>query len=106
MTPCDFIDLILDPYQSQLVKFWPDEKIDLIEWHQQELFNAYKKEPSSKLLIDKQDHTTFFNTRWDDLKGHFEHLRMFSGGLATTFTNTTSVESDFNILKWEKDDFR
>jgi len=59
---------------GKLAKFWPDEKIDLIEGHQQELFNAYKREPNSKLLIDKQDHTTFFNTGWDDLKGRFEHL--------------------------------
>jgi hypothetical protein len=62
MAPCDFINLVLDPYQNQLVKFWLDEKIDLIERHQQELFNAYKREPISKLFIDKQDHTTFFNT--------------------------------------------
>ncbi len=106
MAPCDFIDSILDPYRSQLAKFWPDEKIDLIERHQQELFNAYKREPGSKLLIDKHDHTTFFNTGWDDLKGRFEHLRMFCGGLANAFANITSVESYFSILKWEKDDFR
>ncbi len=31
MAPCDFIDSILDPYRSQLAKFWPDDKIDLIE---------------------------------------------------------------------------
>ncbi len=55
MALCDFIDSVFDPYRSQLTKFWPDEKIDLIERHQQELFNAYKREPGSKLLIDKQD---------------------------------------------------
>ncbi|CAM6012093.1 unnamed protein product [Sphagnum balticum] len=53
MAPCDFIDSVLNPYRSQLAKFWFDEKIDFIERHQQELFNAYKKEPGSKLLIDK-----------------------------------------------------
>jgi hypothetical protein len=53
MALCNFIDSILDPYRSQLAKFWHDEKIDLIERHQQELFNAYKREPGSKLLIDK-----------------------------------------------------
>jgi hypothetical protein len=105
MAPCDFIDSILDPYGSQLAKFWPDEKIDLIERHQQELFYAYKREPNSKLLIDKQDHTTLFNTGWDDLKGHFEHLRMFCDGLANALANTTSVELDFSILKWEEYDF-
>ena len=31
---------------------------------------------------------------------------MFCGGLGSAFANTTSVESEFNILKWEKDDFR
>jgi hypothetical protein len=106
MAPCDFINSVLDPYRSQLAKFWPDEKIDLIERHQQEFFNANKREPGSKLFIDKHDHTMFFNTRWDDLKECFEHLRMFYDGLANAFTNIISVESDFSILKWEKDDFR
>ena len=31
---------------------------------------------------------------------------MFCGGLANAFANTTSVESDSSIMKWEKDDFR
>jgi hypothetical protein len=31
---------------------------------------------------------------------------MFCGGLANAFTNITSVESYFSILKWEKNDFR
>jgi hypothetical protein len=40
------------------------------------------------------------------MKGRFEHLRMFCGGLANAFANTTSIESDFNIMKWGKNDFR
>ena len=82
MAPCSFFDFVLNPYISQLAKFWPDEKIDLIERHQQELVNAYKRESGSKLLIDKQDHIMFFNTGWDDLKGRFEYLRMFCIELA------------------------
>ena len=31
---------------------------------------------------------------------------MLCGGLGSAFANTASVESDFNILKWEKDDFQ
>jgi hypothetical protein len=61
-----------------------------------------KGNPGSKLLIDKLDHSIVFNMGWDDLKGHFEHLRMLCGGLANAFSNTTSVELDFSILKWEK----
>jgi len=105
MAPCNFINSLLDPYGSQLAKLWPNEKIDFIKQHQQELFYAYKREPNSKLLIDKHDHTTFFNMGWDDLKGRFEHLRMFCSGLANAFANATSIELDFNILKWEKGDF-
>jgi hypothetical protein len=35
-----------------------------------------------------------------------ERLRAFLGGLATAFANTTAVEPDFSILKWEMDEFR
>ncbi|OAE33167.1 hypothetical protein AXG93_4773s1400 [Marchantia polymorpha subsp. ruderalis] len=35
-----------------------------------------------------------------------EIQQMFCCGLATVFANTTSVESDFSILKWEKYDRR
>ena len=31
-------------------------------------------------------------------------LENFCGGLATVFPGTASVESNFSILKWEKDD--
>ena len=34
MAPCDFIDSVLNPYRSQLAKFWPDKKINLIERQQ------------------------------------------------------------------------
>jgi hypothetical protein len=33
-------------------------------------------------------------------------LHAFFDGLATTFANTTAIESDFSILKWEMDEFR
>jgi hypothetical protein len=49
---------------------------------------------------------TTFNDAWDCASGRFEHLRSFCGGLATVLTNTTSVESDFSILKWELDENR
>jgi hypothetical protein len=34
-----------------------------------------------------------------------DRLRAFCGSLATVFPNTTAVESDFSILKWEMDEF-
>jgi hypothetical protein len=49
---------------------------------------------------------TTFNDAWDCVLGRFEHLRSFYGGLATVLTNTTCIESDFSVLKWEMDDNR
>ena len=40
------------------------------------------------------------------MQGRFEILRDFCGGIATVFANTVSVESDFSILGWEKDQYR
>jgi hypothetical protein len=59
------------------------------------------------LIIEQHDHTTAFNEAWDSLGGvRFHQLRRFCAGLATVFSNSTSVESDLSILKWELDEFR
>jgi hypothetical protein len=36
----------------------------------------------------------------------FHALRDFFGGLSTVMPTTASVEADFSIINWEKDDFR
>jgi hypothetical protein len=47
-----------------------------------------------------------FNEAWDLLDGmRFHQLCRFCAGLATVFLNSTSVESDLSILKWELDEF-
>ena len=106
LKPCDFIDNILEKYQAQLVKSWPIEEIDHIEKDQQAFYSAYWCEPHTQTIIDNQNHTTFFNEGWDALGAdRFGAFWMFCGGLGSAFANTARVESDFNILKWEKDDF-
>jgi hypothetical protein len=49
-----------------------------------------------------------FNDAWDALLAQpaLNHLRLFCGGLASAFANRTCVESDFSILKCEKDAYR
>jgi len=85
-------------------KFWPVEKIDLIEDEHRHLLKVYNSNLILKVTIDKQDHQTSFNLRWDVLPAsRFDSMRAFVSGLATVFANTTPVESDFSILKWEMD---
>ena len=49
-----------------------------------------------------------FEDSWSipSLAGRFDHLRDFTGGLASPFPHTATVESDFSIVKWETDGAR
>jgi hypothetical protein len=71
-----------------------------------ELLVVYARKLNVKTTLDKHNEKTFFNEAWDYLKGRFMQLCQLCGGLATPFPNTTSVESDFSIVKWEKNDSR
>jgi hypothetical protein len=43
---------------------------------------------------------------WEPLNGNYPHLRHFAGGLSTVFPGSSTVESDFSILQFEKSDHR
>ena len=47
-----------------------------------------------------------FKDSWPYTGSHFPVLRYFCGGLATVFPDTTTVESDFSIVKYDNDDLR
>jgi hypothetical protein len=66
------------------------------------LVKDYGVEIELKQNIDAQDHTTMFNCTWDSMRGRYHALRYLSSCLATSFANTTLVESNFSNLKWEK----
>jgi hypothetical protein len=104
MRPSVFISEIVDQYHGHLAKHWSADLIDKAESEHRELLVVYTREPNVKAALDKHDEKTFFNEAWDCLKGCFMQLRQLCSGLATTFPNTTSVESDFSIVKWEKND--
>jgi hypothetical protein len=101
-----FINEVVDPYRQHVMKFWTADDIDKVENEHKELLVAYSHGPGVKAAFDAHDESTFFNVAWDSVKGRFKTLRQFCGGLATAFPNTTSVESDFSLIKWEKDEHR
>ncbi|PXF48308.1 hypothetical protein BWQ96_01997 [Gracilariopsis chorda] len=47
-----------------------------------------------------------FQQSWQYFMPKFRKLRDFCGGLATVFPRTATVESDFSVIQWEKDDNR
>ncbi|CAK9194682.1 unnamed protein product [Sphagnum troendelagicum] len=108
MRSSTFISKVIEPRKAQLQTIaWTDDQINAIENYHRELLRAYHRENNISLIVDQHDHTTSFNEAWDSLDGaRFDQLRRFCTVLATIFPNSTSVESDFSILKWELDDFR
>ncbi|KAH8952971.1 hypothetical protein BDL97_09G113300 [Sphagnum fallax] len=105
LRPAKFIQEVLDKYRDRLQKFWTSDEFEEIEANHRDLMKMYRDDENMRNVIDKHDINTLFNDAWDCVP-RFKRLRAFCGGLATIFPNTTSVESDFSILKWELDAFR
>ena len=81
------------------------EQVEEIESDYPSLCREYIVNERGKAKIDQHDHETMFNIGWDDVQGcvadgSFRCLRQLCCGLVTMFANTTSVESNFSILKW------
>jgi hypothetical protein len=54
--------------------------------------------------IDAIDEDTAdFDVAWEGLSAKYGNLHKFFGGLATVFPGTSSVESDFSLLKMTSD---
>jgi hypothetical protein len=93
-------------YQPRFDCFWFEEEINEIEAEQHDVIRRYNNDQHIKQIIDLYKHTMSFNEAWDKIGFPFNWLCQFYDGLATMFPSMTSVESDFSILKWEKDDNR
>ncbi|RHY05403.1 hypothetical protein DYB36_006565 [Aphanomyces astaci] len=103
LRPAHFIRNVLDPHRERILRFWSDVDIDEVEENHRQLVAAYNNDPILRRTIDEHDNSATFDDAWDVAPHQWLHLRAFCGGLATIFPNTTSVESDFSILKWEMD---
>jgi len=99
-----FLKDVLDPFWQHVSSFWSEKSVEWVEAEHRELFQLYNSDTILCDIINKHDHMTTFNDVWDCAPGQFKCLRSFCGGLMTVLANTTSVESDFSILKWELDE--
>jgi len=108
MRTSKFIEEVLDPRREMMIAAWGQRRVDLIEEEHRALFEMIRSSPTLKAVIESCTFKTMFNVTWNDLPAQLalHHLRAFYRGLASAFANTTSVESDFSILKCEKDAYR
>jgi hypothetical protein len=88
-----------------MIKAWGEELVDLIEQEHRALVEVVRGSALLKRIVNNHSFQIMFNDAWDALSAQptLNHLRLFCGGLASSFANTTCVESDFSILKCEKD---
>ncbi|CAN5966279.1 unnamed protein product [Sphagnum jensenii] len=82
------------------------DHIDVIADEHKLLLHAYRSEPVLKQAIDGLDSQSSFRDGWSLIGSIFPNLMEFCGVLATIFLGTSTVESDFSVLRWEKDNFR
>lgn len=102
-----FGDTIVDRHLEQLRQSWSEERIAKIEEQHQQLCIAYQREDALKSALDKcRTNPVSFEAGWAIVRGRFDILRDFCGGIAAVPANTAPVESDFSVLGWEKDEHR
>jgi len=93
-------------YSYRLEQRYSSEHIDTIANKHKQLLHAYRTEQVLKQSINALSSQSAFKDGWSLLGRQFPNLMEFCGVIATLFPGTSTVESDFSILRWEKDAFR
>ena len=83
-----------------------EEEIDSIEVQFKVFFRKYHNDGVFKYLVENTSECETFAAAWGLLHKEYPLLVTFAGGLATTFPGTITVELDFLVLGWEKDEYR
>ncbi|KAH8940421.1 hypothetical protein BDL97_15G087400 [Sphagnum fallax] len=81
-------------YSYRLEQRYSSEHINTIADEYKQLLHAYRTDQLA------------FKDGWSLLGRPFSNLMEFCGVIATLFPGTSTIESDFSILRWEKDAFR
>ena len=108
MSGADFSSLL----RSQIPRLqasMPAVEVEEIETDHKNFIRECRRNDVLRRAVDQQLESEDFSKCWDEVRGvgtefDFAHLRKF--GLANMIPNTACVESDFSILKHEKDNFR
>jgi hypothetical protein len=104
LKPRDVIQLVLKFHDRSSVSL-TQNSIDLIVDQHKKLLNAVGKEPRLQTALVRHSEQTNFSDDWKtpSIKDRFPELMELCGGLNFPFPNTTTIESNFLVFKWEKD---
>ena len=77
--------------------------VDSIKKDHRDMISTYKTENNFKKLVNNGNMLNDFNEKWFSIgKESFTYLTEFCGNMETIFPNTSTVESDFSLINYEK----
>ncbi|EEC42950.1 predicted protein [Phaeodactylum tricornutum CCAP 1055/1] len=102
----DFVKTI-QKHRTRLQRRFSDEEIDQLSREFSIFLRAYREEPLFQdALLHSYNQKSNFSESRAATHGRFPLVQKFCGGLASAFPNTATVESDFSVINWEKDNTR
>ena len=111
-------NVLLSAHKPRLKTKLTEAQIHQISQEFVALLRDYREQPDFKAAVDActDEHVHEFYDAWKVTGGtgsedtgevsRFAALQQFCGDLASTFPNTSTVESDFSVIGWEKDEYR
>ena len=105
-SPQKFNEMIEDQ-KPRLVKSMTEDEINSIASEFKQLIKLKHRDTDLlNAIMDLEEKGAGFNAVWKPIRGLYPNLFNFSGGFATCFASTATVESDFSLIKYEKTDQR
>lgn len=83
-----------------------DEGVDDLESQFKDFDSKYHNDDVFKKLVQDTSELKTFAEAWGWLYRQYPMLVAFAGGMATTFPGTSTIESNFSVIGWEKDEYR
>jgi hypothetical protein len=80
-------------------------QINIITNEHKALVHMYRSEPVLKQGINALSGKSSFKDGWSLLGARFPNLMDYYGVVATLFPGTSTTESNFSVLHWEKDEY-
>ena len=97
---------IFRQHQEQLLACQSPADIGIIQQEHQEPLADYTQENKLQLMFNACDNKTTHDEAWKIVKARLKFLLRFCGGLSSFFPVNTQAESDFYIVKGQKDVLR
>jgi hypothetical protein len=92
----------LQRHRERLYYTFSNVEIETIGSQHKALYDSYHRQPDVKSSTGSFDDSAAYRDAWIGLQNTYPLLERFVGGLATIFPGISTVESDFSVVKYEK----